>query len=184
MGNKKIYLLLTDTGTLFTRTIKLYTRKPYNHASIAFDDNLTELYSFGRKDIRNPFAGGFVKENIREGLLREADCAVYSRTISTEQCNRINEYIQNIKEREDQYRYNLLGLFAVILRIKFSRANAFFCSEFIANVLAECGVTTFQKPPSLITPHELQQAAGFQLVYRGRVEEFCTHSSQNNTALV
>ncbi len=27
MKNKKIYVLLTDTGTLFTRMIKLYIRK-------------------------------------------------------------------------------------------------------------------------------------------------------------
>lgn len=35
MSNQKIYILLTDTGTLFTRLIKLYTKKPYNHASIS-----------------------------------------------------------------------------------------------------------------------------------------------------
>ncbi|GAA0603560.1 hypothetical protein GCM10009001_20730 [Virgibacillus siamensis] len=181
---KKIYLLLTDTGTLFTRTIKLYTRQPYNHASIAFDDSLTELYSFGRKDARNPFVGGFVKEDVQNGLLREAECEIYSRTIPAEQCERITKYIQKVKEQEDQYRYNLLGLFAIILRIKFDRENAFFCSQFIATVLAECGVTTFTKPPSLITPYDLQEAAGFQLVYRGRLEEFCKHSRQNHTAMI
>lgn len=173
MDEKKIYLLLTDTGTLFTRTIKLYTRKPYNHASIAFDENLAELYSFGRKDIHNPFNGGFVKENVREGLLQRANCAIYSRSIPVEQCKRISQYIQKIKKHEDQYRYNLLGLFAVILRIKFDRENAFFCSQFVAKVLTECGVTTFSKPPSLMTPHDLQEASGFQLVYQGKLEEFC-----------
>ncbi|WP_077324189.1 hypothetical protein [Virgibacillus siamensis] len=180
MEKKEIYLLLTDTGTLFTKTIKLYTKNPFNHASIAFDGTLTELYSFGRKNIHNPFIGGFVKENIHDNLMREADCAIYSRSIPAEQCEKMINYIQKIKEQQDQYRYNLLGLFAIILRIRFNRENAFFCSQFIATVLAECGVTTFPKPPSLVTPHDLPQVAGFQLVYRGKLSDFHTHPNKVN----
>ncbi|MDQ0175706.1 hypothetical protein J2S08_001540 [Bacillus chungangensis] len=30
---KEIYILLTDTGTIFTRLIKLYTRAPYRCVS-------------------------------------------------------------------------------------------------------------------------------------------------------
>ena len=51
---RSIYILLTNTGTLFTRVIQTYTRAPYNHASISFDRELTELYSFGRKHPSNP----------------------------------------------------------------------------------------------------------------------------------
>ena len=46
---KTIYIVLTDTGTLLSKTIGMYTRKDLNHASIAFDEQLTEMYSFGRK---------------------------------------------------------------------------------------------------------------------------------------
>ncbi len=31
---KKVYILLTDTGSFFTKLIKLFTKKRYNHASI------------------------------------------------------------------------------------------------------------------------------------------------------
>ena len=60
---EKIYIVLTDTGTLLSKAIGLYTRKDLNHASIAFDEELKEMYSFGRKQRHNPFVGGFVKEN-------------------------------------------------------------------------------------------------------------------------
>lgn len=49
MKQNKIYLLFTNTRTLFTRTIRLYTKADYNHASIALDPNFNETYSFGRK---------------------------------------------------------------------------------------------------------------------------------------
>jgi hypothetical protein len=60
MTEKKVYILLTNTGSFLTKLIKLYTKKPYNHASIAFDYELSEVYSFGRKTARNPVIGGFV----------------------------------------------------------------------------------------------------------------------------
>src|SRR5690554_467422 len=62
-----IYILLTDTGTLFARLIKRFTDAPYNHASIAFDAELKELFSFGRKNPTNPWDVGFVEENVSEG---------------------------------------------------------------------------------------------------------------------
>ena len=45
MSTKNIYIILTDTGTLLSRMIKLYTKDELNHVSISFDDQLSEVYS-------------------------------------------------------------------------------------------------------------------------------------------
>lgn len=172
MKNKKVYVLLTDTGTLFTRMIKLYTKKPFNHASIAFDKNLIGVYSFGRTSRRNPFYGGFVKENISEELFTNAKCAIYCCTVDGNQINKMNDYIQRIESQKECYRYNLLGLFAILLNKQFNRENAFFCSEFVASVLMESDNFNFKKPLSLITPHDLQEEPAFQLVYQGKLADY------------
>lgn len=44
-----IWIVLTGTGTWFSRMIQYFTKAPLNHASIAFDSELCEVYSFGRK---------------------------------------------------------------------------------------------------------------------------------------
>ena len=80
---KTIYIVLTDTGTLLSKAIGMYTRKDLNHASIAFDKQLTEMYSFGRKQRHNPFIGGFVKENAADGIFRTCDCAIFSCEVTT-----------------------------------------------------------------------------------------------------
>ena len=54
---KKVYIVLTQTGTILSRAVKLYTGKQYNHASIALDEELEELYSFGRVNPYNAFVG-------------------------------------------------------------------------------------------------------------------------------
>ena len=164
---RKVYLILTDTGTLFTRMIKLYTRKTYNHASLTFDPYFTEIYSFGRKRPRNPFIGGFVKENRHTGLLKQAKCVIYCCSISEKQYQNMIHYIEQIEEQKDHYRYNLLGLFVIPFNKTLERENRFFCSQFVATVLTKGQVADFAKQPSLMTPYDLQKIPHFQLVYQG-----------------
>lgn len=172
MDEKKIYILLTDTGTLFTRLIKLYTKRSFNHASISFDRSLSEVYSFGRKTPSNPFIGGFVKENMESHFFNLATCRVYSCTISTIQYEEMKCFIQKINDEKSLYRYNLLGLFAILLNKQLNRKYAFFCSQFVATVLQECKCVHFSKPLSLITPQDLIKGNDFHLVYEGKLRNY------------
>lgn len=169
---KKIYILLTDTGTILTRLIKFYTRKPYNHISIALDAELMEIYSFGRKAENNPFVGGFVSEDIHSELFNQAHCAIYSLTITDDEFQKMVHYIQEIATKKECYRYNFIGLFGVLLKKPIKRENAFFCSQFVATVLKESKVINFEKDLSLIEPSDLPQLANFQLVFEGRLKGY------------
>lgn len=170
---KKIYILLTDTGTILTRLIKSYTKKPYNHASIAFDAELIEVYSFGRKTAKNPFIGGFVKEDIHSVLFRQADCAIYSLSITNDEFQKMYRYIQEIASKKENYRYNFIGLFGVLFKKPIKRKNAFFCSQFVASVLKESKFIDFEeKDLSLVKPSDLTYSANFQLVFKGRLKDY------------
>ena len=41
---QKVYIVLTHTGTLLSNLIKLYTKNDYSHVSLAFDQELNEMY--------------------------------------------------------------------------------------------------------------------------------------------
>lgn len=172
MGEKEIYLLLTDTGTILTRLIKSYTKKPYNHASIVFDTELVEVYSFGRKTAKNPYIGGFVREDIHSVLFKQADCAIYSLTVTNDEFQKMYQYIQKIAVEKGCYRYNFIGLFGVLFKKPIKRKNAFFCSQFVASVLKESNVINFEKDLSLVEPSDLPYSANFQLIYEGRLKDY------------
>lgn len=172
MEERKVYLLLTDTGTLFTRMIRLYTKESHNHASIGFDCELTEVYSFGRKRPRNPFIGGFVKEDIRSELFRNATCAVYVFTVTEKQYDNMLRLIKEIDANKQKYRYNLLGLFAIALNKQIHRKHAFFCSHFVAKVLQEGHILETNKHLSMITPQDLKKASAHKLVYQGKLQSY------------
>ncbi|QVY63762.1 hypothetical protein J1899_12895 [Cytobacillus gottheilii] len=182
MMERKIYLILTDTGTIFTRLIKMYTRKPYNHASLSFDSHFLQVYSFGRKRQRNPFIGGFVKESVSKGLLQNASCAIYSCHVTEEQYQKMQEFISKIEMEKHRYRYNLLGVFALPFQKKINRSHAFFCSQFVSTVLSEGNVVNLNKPACFVTPHDLQHSNPFQLVFQGRMSDFINVSEHHYQA--
>lgn len=172
MIEKKLYIILTDTSSLFTKLIKLYTKKPYNHASISFDSELSEVYSFGRKRVWNPFIGGFVKEDVKQGLFKQADCSIYSIIVTEEQMGKVRRYILHLEELKEHYRYNFLGLFGFVFNKPIKREKALFCSQFVASVLKKCNIIEFEKPASLIAPHDLQEIKDLKLVYEGKLNVY------------
>ena len=64
---KKVYIILTNSGSLLSKVIKFYTKKEYTHVSISLDRGLRKMYSFGRLKAYNPFIGGFVHESKNHG---------------------------------------------------------------------------------------------------------------------
>ena len=102
-------IVLTGTGTWFSRMIQYFTKAPLNHASIAFDSELREVYSFGRKKANNPFDGGLVRENLRDPFFYTSECAVYHFRVSKEDYQRMHNLVKEMMRDQDRYKYNLLG---------------------------------------------------------------------------
>lgn len=168
MQEKKVYIIFTDTGTLFTKLIKLYTKQPLNHVSISFDKQLTNIFSFGRKKPYNPFIGGFVRERIAEGLFKKARCEIYSYSLSEVEYEQMQTKVRQIEAKKDLYKYNFLGLIAIMLRYNLKRKNAFFCSQFVATILNE-KKGMLDKSPSQCTPQDLLAVNKLELVFKGNL---------------
>jgi hypothetical protein len=63
-----VYLIFSKTGTWLSRALNIFSDTKYVHASISFDDSFSKMYSFGRTNPSNPFSGGFVEENLFDGV--------------------------------------------------------------------------------------------------------------------
>lgn len=183
MKTRKVYLVFLDTGTLLTKTINLYTKTSLNHASIALDRQLNHVYSFGRKRPHNPFIGGFVKENLHSPFFNNTKCAVYRLTISEDEYQLLQQRIMVMEASKHLYRYNLLGLFGIMLNKEVERNNAYFCSQFVATLLQDCGVYHIAKPTSLIRPQDLREWHELKLIYQGELEQYPYFSPHFETTL-
>ena len=126
---KKIYIILTYTGTILSRIVKIYTRKEYSHVSISLDRDLNEMYRFGRLNPYNPFIGGFVHEGIDRGTFKRfknTKTKIYSMEIDEEKYERLEEIIENIQQKKKLYKFNVIGLIAVALNVRIKRENCFY----------------------------------------------------------
>lgn len=172
MRERTIYFLFSDTGTCLARAINYCTKQSLNHVSISFDHELKEVYSFGRKRPKNPFIGGFVREDIRSDFLKDSNCAVYAYRLPVRDCEKVFRKIQKIEAQKHDYKYNFLGLIGVLLRVELERDNAFFCSQFIAMLLQETESFEMEKPLCFITPADIRNLVGLQEIYQGRLGDY------------
>ncbi|WP_244865242.1 C40 family peptidase [Xylanibacillus composti] len=166
-----MYVLFTNTGTWFTRLIRLYTRQELNHVSICLDRSLSEVYSFGRKRPNNPFIGGFVKEDLQSSLFEQADCAIYRCPVNRKQYAKAKATLRQFERRSACFRYNLLGLIGVMLNKPIRRKCAYFCSQFVATIFERLDHPLTTKCAALASPCDLEQSDKLECVYRGSLQE-------------
>lgn len=174
-SESSIYVLLTDTGTLFTSLIKIFTGAPYNHVSLALDAGLNDLFSFGRKYPTNPWAAGFVEEDVYEGTFRHfpgTRCELRRLQVSKQQRDDAIRFVQSFQMEKQAYRYNLIGLLGLLMNLDIETKNAYFCSQFVSETLRKSGLSLWDRPSTLVTPNDFHCHPAFKTVYEGLLYDY------------
>lgn len=172
---KKIYIILTHTGTVLSTIIKYYTKDEFSHVSIALDADLEEMYSFGRLNPYNPFLGSFVHEHINRGTFKrfkKTRAEVYSLFVSDEQYEKAKKTIEYFNNNKQKYKFNIIGLACVSINKKIMRKNSFYCAEFVKHILKVIGITEVNQLPKIIRPENFKQLQGLRLEYEGLLKKY------------
>ncbi len=170
-----VYILLTRTNTVLSRTIGKSTGDAFTHASLALDAELARLYSFGRRFEHNPFFAGFVRESLTSGVFSwdgGIPCAVYELAVDDRVYAAIEQRLRRMYELRRRYRYNTLGLVYNYFGRAHSRAYRYFCSEFVADTLQRTGALRFDCSPARMRPSDFARLPGLRLVYQGGIGSY------------
>ena len=170
---KKIYIVLTHTGTTLSKIIKSYTKDAFSHVSIALDNELQEMYSFGRLHPYNPFWGGFVHEYIDKGTYKrfyKTKAKVYSYEVTEEQYEKLKNNIKQIEINKEDYKFNIIGLFAVGFHKKIGKEKSFYCAEFVKYVIEKANIN--MELPTIIKPEDFKNLEGSQEIYNGLLRKY------------
>ena len=179
MGNccndkKYVYIVLTQTGTILSKILKAVTGAKYNHSSISLEEDLSCMYSFGRKYPRNPFIGGFVKESLTSGTFQRfssTDALIFKVEVSTEQYDGIKRYLTEMYQRKCEYHYNYCGLLFAAWGKIFHRERYFYCSEFIKDILMRFGIVNNTDLPYITKPIDLLSISE-EKIYSGKLKDY------------
>ena len=170
---KKIYIVLTHTGTILSKVIKEFTKDKFSHVSIALDIELKEMYSFGRLNPYNPFWGGFVHEYIDKGTFKrfyKTRAKVYSLDVTEEQYKLIKSNIEQIQNNKENYKFNIIGLFAAGFHKKIGKEKSFYCAEFVKYVMEKSDIKI--DLPDVVKPEDFKDIKGLQEIYEGLLRKY------------
>lgn len=171
---KKIYIVLTHTGTNLSKIIKNWTKDEFSHVSIALDEDLDEMYSFGRLHPYNPVWAGLVHEKQNDGTFKrfkKTKAAIYSIEVEDDQYVIIRNTIYDMYKNRKKYKFNIIGLLAIGFNKSVKRDNWFYCAEFVKYVLDKAGVN-LGLPNKMIRPENFKYVENKDLEYYGLFRKY------------
>lgn len=172
---RKIYIVISQTGTILSRILKLVTGAEYNHASISLSPDLSVMYSFGRRNPYNPFWGGFVTESPNNGTFRRFSgtrVVVLSINVREDQYVALRNKINAMLARRESYHYNYLGLGLAAFNIHYHRSRHYYCSEFVRELLLSSDITGCRALAPVVQPIHFLSMPDVHKVFQGRLRDY------------
>ena len=166
---KRLYVLLTDTGTHFSRISKLVTGDPYNHVSVSFDDTLETIYTYALRNA-NGFKGGLKKENLE--VLKGSRYSLYELPVTTDIYGQVVSKVKEMEEDLVGTGYNHLALINAIFKKEIFESEMgakMICSQFVVEILKQSGVELFKnRASSTVRPYDFVRSKLLRFVRRGK----------------
>jgi hypothetical protein len=167
--------MVSQTGTLASMLFVWATKYPYNHASIAFDRQLKEMYSFGRRLSYFMLIAGFVDEQPRQRVyarFAKTHCEIYEIAVTDQQYAAARAALWPFLDRRRHYQYDIAGVPFRGLGVRVKRSRHWVCSEFVAHILVTAGIARFEKDPYFIHPNDFRSIPGARLIYQGYLSDY------------
>ena len=142
-----LYIIISNTGTPASELIAVFTRKEFNHASLAFDAELQTIVSYnGGQRVYPP---GLNHEMLSFfNSKSDASILIYRLPVTKEQKLAAIEKIHQINT--DGSAYNLIGIFLG----KSYKSNIMYCSQFVYSIIKHIGAE-FAELTGVIKPTDL-----------------------------
>lgn len=169
---KHIYLMLTRSGLPISSLMQKLDMGFYTHSCIAFDKNLTRMYSFGTLYRCDPYHTGLKKESIYRDFYAGKPyipVKVLEIPVTPKQYCEICKSIHWFKEHHDKFKFNTIGMIYNIFKIDKERPGYFFCSEFIYTLLRHVGLVDFHKPRHFVLPDDFLKLKGMRIIFDGQL---------------
>lgn len=176
LDNGYIYLIVTNSKSVPSDVIGLFTNQEYNHVSLSFDKELKTIISYNGGERAIP--PGLNAELLETLTQRNGSAVVIYRLSATaEQKNIMLKKINEINSEGSAY--NLLGL---VFKSS-AKPNIMFCAQFVYTLLELAGLNYFEKKATQVTPSdfiELDYERKLEFVGRIALDNINSESEAEN----
>ena len=139
---KTIYIVFSATPYKMGRMIRTVLHSRYNHISLAFDEDLSTMYSFARFHVNFPLYGGFVTESLRRHFNggHSSLIKVCRLEIKDENYRCLRQFVSDMESNGGRYIYNFYSAMFTPLHIRCLIRDSYTCSEFVGDALSIAGL--------------------------------------------
>jgi hypothetical protein len=151
---KKIFLLMTSLPDVLSKAAQKVMNYRYNHVSLGFEEDMNTYYTFTYK--------GFTVEDIVRRASKPGrepfPCELYEIEVPTHVYQDMQQRVRDFVSNPHRYRYTKLGAaLRVFLNIPTHQERAYYCSQFVAEILKNSGAARLDKwAPYYLPPHFLK----------------------------
>lgn len=167
--------MLSQSGSLISRFLKLITKDDFNHVSIALYEQPDIMYSFGRRFCYYPFWSGFVMESASFGTFKRfhnTRAVVLRLEVTTDKYNCIKNQITDMIKKQYRLHYNYLGVLFSLFNINIHTKNSFYCSQFVKYILEKNGALSENTLPCISKPIHFLEIEGTTKIFDGKLKDF------------
>lgn len=167
---KKIYIILSYSGTIPSKIIRIFTQYKYSHVSLSLKNSVDIMYSFGRKKVNNPLNGGFIIEKKSGDFYKKFNktkCIIMELDINNVQYKKLLKVIKTYEKDIDTYRYDIMGLVLRVFNLKINRKKYSVCTDFVRTILEESDIYKFEK--KFVKPIDFTNIPNKKIIYQGNL---------------
>lgn len=167
--NKKVFLLMTSLPDVLSKAAQKVMHYRYNHVSLGFEEDMNTYYTFTYK--------GFTVEDITRRATKPNrepfPCELYEIEVPYRVYNDMKRRVKAFVEHPDHYRYTKFGAaLRVFLNIPTFRERAYYCSQFVAEILKSSGAAKLEKWAPYYLPHHLRALSETKFRFQGNLMEY------------
>lgn len=168
-----VHIVLSNPA-IIADIINNATKGDYSHASIGFDNNFNELFSFSGQS--NGLKGGFVIEDIKQ-FPSKSKIAVCTFFITDKVYKKCIKAIEKFKKNAKETSYGWLTLFTFLFNnIKIDIQNSLICSQFVDIIMKLADFSISGKESVKTSPNDIFRGIENSnkkvwLVYKGLVKD-------------
>lgn len=139
---KAVYIVFSATPYKMGRLIRTVLHNEYNHVSLAFDEDLSTMYSYARFHEDAPLYGGFVAESPCRHVRGENSSRIKICRLELEEENylRLRRFVSDMENGGHRYIYNTYSAILSPLHIRFLIRDSYTCAEFVGDALSVAGL--------------------------------------------
>jgi hypothetical protein len=165
-GLYPVYIVLSFSGTLFGKMIRIAKHSTYTHAGLSLDSDLNQIMSFKYEKESN----GFHIENLDTYSDKSKDAIIQVLALFVDKATRdkLDYIIKDFISNQSKTKYSFKNIWNILIGKEQNNPEnlSLVCSQFVDVVLKMANIKLTDKPSNLVIPQDFVEISNNPKIYK------------------